>query len=149
MVIKDPHVRTQRPDGFKLAVCVDGSDQSLQALDYVCDLCGERDKIAIIVCEQSNIDVGKVREKVEYQLEEKNCHDPLKSEIITLTAETGRKPCDIIREYLLSHVDGDYIDFILVGNKGADFSDKDTTKYLGSVANCILRNTKINVLFFP
>jgi nucleotide-binding universal stress UspA family protein len=61
----------------------------------------------------------------------------------------GRQPCDIIREYLLSHVDKEYVDFILVGNKGADYSDKDTTKYLGSVANAILRNTKINVLFFP
>lgn len=60
MVIKDPHVRSDRPDGYKLAVCVDGSDQSLTALNYVCDLCDVKDKIAIIICEQSNIDVKKV-----------------------------------------------------------------------------------------
>ena len=141
MVIKDPHKRSDRPDGFKLAVCVDGSDQSLKALKYVCELCGEKDKVAIIICEQSNIDVKKVTDNVEFHLEEKNCHDHSKSDIITLKSEMGRQPCDIIREYLLSHVDKDYIDFILVGNKGADFSDKDTKKYIGSVANAILRNT--------
>jgi hypothetical protein len=92
----------------------------------VCDLCGEKDNITIIICEQSNIDVKKVTDKVVYHLEEKNCHDPSKSSIVTLKSETGRMPCDIIREYLLSHVDKEYIDFILVGNKGADFSDKTT-----------------------
>ena len=149
MVIKDPHKRAERPNGYSLAVCVDGSDHSIRALNLLCDICGEHDKIVVIVCEQSNIDIKKVTDSIEYHLEEKNCHHKAKSEIKILPAETGRKTCDIVREYLLSHVAEEYIDFILVGNKGADFSDKTTKHYLGSVANAILRNTKINVLFLP
>jgi nucleotide-binding universal stress UspA family protein len=40
-----------------------------------------------------------------------------------------------------------YIDFVFVGNQGADFSSRDEKKYLGSVTNEIVRNTKINVMF--
>ena len=90
LVIKDPHKRSERPNGYRLAVCVDGSSHSLKALDMICDLCGENDKISIIICEQSNIDVKKVTGTVEYYLEEKNCHHASKSNIIVLKAETGR-----------------------------------------------------------
>ena len=41
----------------------------------------------------------------------------------------------------------DYIDFMFVGNKGADFSSKDESKYLGSVANELIRHSKLNVFF--
>jgi len=34
-----------------------------------------------------------------------------------------------------------------VGNTGADFSSRDEKRYLGSVSNEIIRNTKINVMF--
>ena len=149
MVIKDPHKRAERPNGYQLAVCVDGSDHSIRALNLLCDICGPSDKIVIIIAEQSNIDVKKVTDSVEYYLEEKNCHHKEKSTIKILPSENGRKTCDVIREYLLGHVAEEYIDFILVGNKGADYSDKNTDKYLGSVANAILRHTKINVLFLP
>jgi hypothetical protein len=40
-----------------------------------------------------------------------------------------------------------YVDVIFLGNKGADFFQQDTSKYLGSVANEIIRNTKLNVVF--
>lgn len=51
--------------------------------------------------------------------------------------------------YLMSGTSPDhYIDFVAVGNTGADFSGHSNKKYLGSVANGILRNSKLNVLFF-
>lgn len=40
-----------------------------------------------------------------------------------------------------------YIDFVAVGNNGADFSSHSDKKYLGSVANGIIRNSNLNVLF--
>lgn len=40
-----------------------------------------------------------------------------------------------------------YIDFVAVGNTGADFSHHSDKKYLGSVANGIIRFTNLNVLF--
>ena len=103
----------------------------------------------MIICEQSNIDAKKVKETVAYHLEEKECHSGDVSKIVILPSEEGRKTHDIIREYLLASVEEKYVDFIVVGNKGADFSSGDKNKYLGSVANSVLRNTKINTLFFP
>jgi len=40
-----------------------------------------------------------------------------------------------------------YVDIIFLGNKGADCFSEDTKKYLGSVANEIIRNTRLNVAF--
>ena len=77
------------------------------------------------------------------KLEEYEADD--KSEINILPSEWGRRSADIIREYVVEKAD--YIDFIFVGNKGADFSTKKKDKYLGSVAHEIVCNTKINVFF--
>lgn len=41
----------------------------------------------------------------------------------------------------------DYIDFVAVGNQGANFSTHSDRHYLGSVANEVIRNTKLNCLF--
>jgi nucleotide-binding universal stress UspA family protein len=46
-------------------------------------------------------------------------------------------------------VDNNYIDFVAVGNNGADFSNHlHDKKYLGSVANGVIRKSNLNVLFF-
>ncbi len=42
----------------------------------------------------------------------------------------------------------DFIDFVGVGNTGADFSSHDDKKYMGSVASGIIKKTKVNTLFF-
>lgn len=41
----------------------------------------------------------------------------------------------------------DYIDFVAVGNNGADFSSHIDKRYLGSVASGVLRQANLNVLF--
>lgn len=65
-----------------------------------------------------------------------------------LESQVGRSASDIICDYCRATADKEnYIDIILVGNQGADFSSNDKQKYLGSVANNIIRNTKLNVLF--
>jgi len=70
-------------------------------------------------------------------------------EVVHLKEEAGRKPHEIIKEYVLMQKPGDKghnFDVLFFGNKGADFSgSKD--KYLGSVANEIICHTKINVCF--
>lgn len=91
-----------------------------------------------------------VKEEVEYTLEELNCHNPGESTVKILASQAGRKPHEIIREYLLACAEEkNYIDIMLVGNKGSDFSSNDKDKYLGSVANAIITNTKLNVVFMP
>lgn len=40
-----------------------------------------------------------------------------------------------------------YVDIIFLGNRGADYFAETTQKYLGSVSNEIIRNTRLNVAF--
>ena len=54
-------------------------------------------------------------------------------------------------DYLMSCASEEtYVDFVGVGNTGADFSAHlADSKYLGSVANGVIRKSNLNVLFFP
>lgn len=143
LIIKDPITREQRPDGFVMAVCIDGSKKSLAALDLICAMKHPNDRVKVIIAEQENIDTFKVKQTVSDALEEKNCLD--KSTIDVLKSEFGKRAKDLIREHVMGN-SVEYIDFICVGNQGADFSG-DKNHYLGSVANEILRHTKINTIF--
>ncbi len=142
---KDPHQRKDRPDGYRMAACVDGSKKSLNALKMICDMRSGNDRISVITCEQPNIDTQKVKDIVCHLLEERGCLEY--GEVNILKSEAGRKTADIIRDHLTSTEK--YIDIVLVGNQGADFSTNDKSKYLGSVANQIIRHTKLNALFIP
>ena len=128
-----------------MAACVDGSKKSLKALDMICDIRSPEDTISIITCEQANIDTVKVKDIVSHMLEERGCLD--KCDFNILRSEYGRKTGDIIREHLTSA--DKYIDIVIVGNQGADFSSNDKSKYLGSVANQVICHTKLNCLFMP
>ena len=63
--------------------------------------------------------------------------------------EYGKKPVDKIKEYLVSGewTEGNFIDFLFLGNKGANYAAKDTKHYLGTVANEMIRNVKVNIFF--
>ena len=81
------------------------------------------------------------------KLEELDSHENVSIEI--LKSEYGRKTADIIRDALMAWTDKKYIDFIYVGNKGADFSSRNEKDYLGSVTSEIIRHTKLNCFFIP
>ena len=54
-----------------------------------------------------------------------------------------------IVDYLMaSACESDYIDFVAVGNNGADFSNHSDTRYLGSVARGVITKCNLNVIFF-
>eukprot|EP00356_Strombidium_inclinatum_P009114 CAMPEP_0170491374 /NCGR_PEP_ID=MMETSP0208-20121228/10906_1 /TAXON_ID=197538 /ORGANISM="Strombidium inclinatum, Strain S3" /LENGTH=286 /DNA_ID=CAMNT_0010766939 /DNA_START=21 /DNA_END=881 /DNA_ORIENTATION=+ len=146
LIMKDPKTREQRPDGYRLAACVDGSRKSLLALSMICDIRQPNDKICVITCAQKNIDVALVKEKVEKLLTERGCFEH--AEINVLESEFGVKTAEIIKRFLISQTEK-YIDIVLVGNQGADFSHSDHSRYLGSVADAIIRHTKLNALFIP
>ena len=42
-----------------------------------------------------------------------------------------------------------YVDFVVVGNKGRNFFSANPEKYLGGVANAILREPRLNTIFIP
>jgi len=119
----------------------------MDALKLICRIKQPKDQIVLIICEQDNINTVKVSEKCMYELESVDAHDNVRTEI--LKSEHGKKSCDIIREALTKWTEDKYIDFIYVGNKGADFSNRDEKKYLGSVTNEIIRHTKLNCIFVP
>ena len=80
-------------------------------------------------------------------LEELDAHQNVQVEV--LKSEHGKKSSDIIRDALMGWTDKQFIDFIYIGNKGADFSSKNTKDYLGSVTGEVIRHTKLNVFFIP
>jgi nucleotide-binding universal stress UspA family protein len=79
---------------------------------------------------------------VSEDLEEKNC---LQFANITIIENQGKQTKDLIREHLVDIADID-VDFIFIGNQGADFT-KSKDDYLGSVANELIVHTKLNVIF--
>ena len=144
LIVKDPKTREESPDGFfTMAVLCDGSKKSLDALALMSRMKSPQDRIYVIICEQANIDSKKIKEKVAFDLEERDCIDKAHIEIIP--SQAGRRTKDLIREHITDNKDL-YIDYIFVGNKGADFSGM-VDDYLGSVANEIIRHTKLNTVF--
>ena len=57
----------------------------------------------------------------------------------------GKSTGEVLKEYILGAES--YIDFVFLGNTGADFSSKDHSKYLGSVASEMITKTHVNVFF--
>lgn len=101
----------------------------------------------LIVCEQDNVDAKGVVNKSMRMLEEMDSHQNVQVEV--LKSEHSKKSSDIIRDALMGWTEKQFIDFIYVGNKGADFSSKNVKDYLGSVTGEIIRHTKLNVFFIP
>lgn len=56
---------------------------------------------------------------------------------------------DVVSKCIVNYLmNGDtYIDFVAVGNQGCDFTSHSDTKYIGSVASGIIKNSNLNVLF--
>ena len=104
------------------------------------------DKLLVLIYDHEKIDVQKVKAIVEGVLKTKNCKCNSDDVIKILPRQKNKIIGQIFREFLNSNSN---IDFVLVGNKGADLSTRDTKKYLGSIANEIITNTKINVIFMP
>jgi hypothetical protein len=125
-----------------MAACSDGSSKSMKAIDLICKMRHENDRILVVICEQANLNCEDIRKMVSDCLEEKGCLQFATIEILT---NDGQAPKDLIRQYLFETGDVD-VDFVFVGNTGADFN-KSKDFYLGRVANEIICHTKLNTVF--
>jgi len=57
---------------------------------------------------------------------------------------------EAILKYLMSQSsDETYVDFVVVGNHGADFSSHSDKRYIGKVAEGVIKNSHLNSLFVP
>ena len=71
-------------------------------------------------------------------------------ECIILEKEGGKKVCEQLRDYIYDTCSDikkhGYVDFVAIGNTGMSFASS-PSKYLGSVANEVLRMKKLNTIF--
>jgi nucleotide-binding universal stress UspA family protein len=58
MIVKKSIKSDERPNGYNLGICIDGSVKSMKALELLCQLRSPKDKIEVLICEQSNIDTS-------------------------------------------------------------------------------------------
>jgi hypothetical protein len=73
MIVKKQILRSERPDGYTLSLCCDGSKKAMQALDLMCRMRSNNDTIHVMICEQKNINTGIIEQTVNDILEEANC----------------------------------------------------------------------------
>lgn len=151
-ILKDPIARKDKPnEEFKWCALIDGSKESLRSLIYMAKMKQNQDAIEIIICEQANINTEVIQNVCLIILEEmgvKKRSLTLEQNNISFTMlklSGSNKVADVVRTYVMEQAD--YIDFLFLGNTGADFSSKDKNKYIGSVANTIIRSTRINTFF--
>ena len=58
-------------------------------------------------------------------------------------------PASAVCDYLSQCTsDDDFVHYVAVSNTGADFSNHDSLKYMGSVASDIISKTRVNCLFY-
>ena len=60
MILKDHKTRKERPNGYTLAACVDGSAKSHKSLKLLTQMKSPEDKIYIIIAEQEHVDASEV-----------------------------------------------------------------------------------------
>lgn len=148
LIIKDRKARSQKPDGcLRWGVCYDSSDKAKEVLDLTLRTMRETDKLAVITVRDSKVDNDDmVKHYVNQQVEK---YGITKVEIFILDKEEGKSVYQIIKKHLKYEASDitkhGYIDFVAVGNTGVNFSSYNK-KYLGSVAECILRARLMNCL---
>jgi nucleotide-binding universal stress UspA family protein len=92
------------------------------------------------------MDVEKVKGRAEAFLQENG----VRGMFVALEMSPDQMVHETINEWVMARAgQNEYIDFICMTNHGANFDTHTGEKYLGSVANGLVRFTKVNILFIP
>lgn len=155
LIIKDEFgLRSKHPSGrIRYAVCTDGSEKSLSTIQFTSRLLdrAKGDEMVAICVENNKVNATTVNDGVNHFLETQGIAPIAKFITLKRPSSAPLETVDqTIVNYLMSCAEHhNYIDFVAVGNHGADFSNHlDDKKYLGSVANGVIRKSNLNVLFF-
>ena len=101
----------------------------------------ENDKVlGLFVRNRTNL------EEVKHTFDEHLSKDGVSGEFFSVD-RTERKPVWQSIMSWINDADTPIVDFIVVGNKGADYSSHKESKYIGSVAFGVIGNAKNNILF--
>ena len=148
LIIKDRKARSQKPDGaLRWGVCYDGSDKAKEALELTLKTMRTNDKLAVVTVKDAKVDNEDVVKAHVKNMCEK--YEITKVEVTILDKEEGKSVYQVIKKYLKYQASDitkhGYIDFVTVGNTGVNFSSYNK-KYLGSVAEAVLRARLMNCL---
>lgn len=146
-IIKEKKTRSERGGSFRWAVAFDGDENSLQGLVWAAKFMHKSvDVMEVISVVNSPSEAEKFGAKAEKFFADHGINGKF-----TRIDRNGRLPiAQNIDEYLMSKTDeSEYFDFIVITNHGANFASHHGAKYLGSVAEGILKKAKLNILFVP
>ena len=146
LIVKDRTFRSERKNGaFRWAVCLDGSEKSYKAFHFMSSLMAKsKDECVALCVSHSGVDPSQVQSTTQSLFLSLN----IQGKFIVLNKENSfDKPDKAIVKYLMEQTGDGYVDFVAVGNNGADYSSHQSSKYLGSVANGVIRNSNLNVIF--
>ena len=151
LIVKDRKPRTEKPDGcLRYGVCFDSSDKAKKALETVLSMMSKTDKLTSFTVrgEKNMMSDDMIRHYVTNEAAKRGV---TKVEVIMLDQEKDKKIHETITDFVHEnasdiHKHG-YVDFIGVGNVGMNFASRHSEKYLGSVANAMIRMRKLNVVF--
>ena len=151
LVLKDFRPRSVKPDGtFRYGVCYDGSVKAKKALETVLALMKPTDKLVTITVLESVLKEDDATMK-KYLQERVDSVGVTKFEMVFLPHKSELAVYEVIKAFLKEqdpYIHG-YIDFVAVGNQGANFESHKSELYLGSVSNTVLRAKRMNCIFVP
>ena len=102
----------------------------------------DHDKLAIITCIEPLVDQSKVKDDIRKAVE------PRRHEAVVIEREVNHTIFQRIKQYLKDEMnENNYIDFVVVGNKGMASAEKDSPDYIGSVATLVLQAKRMNCIF--
>lgn len=137
---------------LRVAVCSDGSEKSIHALNFMTRLIdrSKGDQIFVVCVETAKVQAESVSHQVNNHFNPQDDVPHGVSKFVTLKVKDPMgNPASTICDYLTSCTsDDDFVHYVVVGNTGADFSSHNEKKYMGSVAAGIITKTRVNVLFY-
>ena len=144
LIVKDRTLRADKKSGYRWAFCTDGSDKSFKCLEEIAKIIDhEKDTVIAITVKCVNMHIDKIKERAEESFKKLN----VKGEFVELPHGDTVPPETIVSYLMQCATPETYIDFVAVGNQGADYTSHHDKKYLGSVASGVIRKSKLNVLF--
>lgn len=151
LIVKDRKPRTEKPDGcLRYGVCFDSSEKAKKTLDIVLRMMCKTDKLLSMTVkgERNSMTDDMIK---HYVVNEANKKGITKVEVIILETEKDKRNHQVLTDFVHENASDvnkhGYVDFIAVGNVGMNFSSRQSEKYVGSVANAMIRMKKLNVIF--
>jgi len=146
LILKDFKPRKSKNAGsYRWCVCSDGSQKSINAFHSTVRLMDKaKDHLVVLVVGTKNVNPEEIGSTMKGYFTTSG----VQGSVEVIDKRPDKLVHEEIVEALMNWASPDkYVDFVAVGNRGADFSSHSDKKYLGSVANGVIRFAKLNVLF--